>query len=47
IIPVYCNCGAGFNKFIWEEIVEGEVAIEVVESVLDDGECCTFAIYLP
>jgi hypothetical protein len=47
IPPVYCNCGAGFNKFIWEEVVEGEVAIEVVESVLDGGECCTFAIYLP
>jgi len=47
IPTVYCNCGAGFNKFIWEEIVEGEVDIEVVESVLDGAECCTFAIYLP
>jgi hypothetical protein len=44
---VYCNCGAGFCKFIWEEIVEGDVKIEVIESVLNGDEQCTFAIYLP
>lgn len=45
--PVYCNCGAGFCKFIWEEIVEREVNIEVIESILTGGERCTFAVYLP
>ncbi len=44
---VFCNCGAGFCKFIWEEIVEGEVNIEVIESVLYGDEQCTFAVYLP
>lgn len=47
IPPVYCNCGAGFNKFIWEGVVEGEVNIKVVESILDGGDYCTFAIHLP
>jgi hypothetical protein len=45
--PVYCNCGAAFNKYIWEEIVEGEVRTEVVTSVLTGGDSCRFAIYLP
>ncbi|MBU1700720.1 MAG: hypothetical protein KJ831_11295, partial [Candidatus Eisenbacteria bacterium] len=47
IAPVYCSCGAAFNKFIWEEIVEGEVKTEVVESVMAGGETCRFAIILP
>jgi len=47
IPPVYCNCGAGFNKFIWKAIIGDEVEIRVEESILDGGTCCTFTIHLP
>jgi predicted hydrocarbon binding protein len=43
----YCYCGAGFNKFIWEEIVGEGVVVELIKSVLDGDDCCTFEIYLP
>ena len=47
-IPVvYCYCGAGFYKGIWEEILQEPVKVEVLESVLRGDDVCTFAIYLP
>lgn len=45
--PTYCYCGAGFYQGIWEEIVGQPVEVEVLESVLDGGEVCRIAIYLP
>jgi len=47
IPPIYCYCGAAFNKFIWEEIVGEGVEVGLVKSVLNGDECCTFEIYLP
>jgi hypothetical protein len=40
----YCCCGAGFYQRIWEEIVQGEVEIEVLESVLAGGDVCRIAV---
>ena len=44
---IYCYCGAGFYKGIWEEIIQKPVEVEVLESVLDGGEVCKIAIHLP
>jgi len=47
ISPMYCYCGAGFYKGIWEEILQEPVAVEVLESVLQGDEVCKIAVYLP
>jgi len=47
ISPTYCNCGAGFYKGIWEEILQKPVRVEVLESVLNGGNVCKIAIHLP
>ena len=46
IAPVYCYCGAGFYKGIWEEILQKPVEVEVLETVLDGGQVCKIAIHL-
>ena len=47
ISPIYCYCGAGFYKGIWEEILQQPVEVEVLESVLGGGEVCKVAVCLP
>jgi predicted hydrocarbon binding protein len=42
--PMYCYCGAGFYKGIWEEILQQPVQVEVLESVLAGGEVCRVGI---
>jgi hypothetical protein len=44
--PVYCYCGAGFYKAIWEEILQRPVTVEVLESVMAGDEVCKIAIHL-
>ncbi len=47
-IPViYCYCGTGFYKGIWEEILQEPVKVELLASVLAGDETCTIAIHLP
>ena len=47
-LPVlYCYCGAGFYKGIWQEIVQEPVTVEVLDSVLVGGDVCRVAIHLP
>jgi hypothetical protein len=41
---LYCYCGAGFYKAIWEEILQRPIQVDVLESVLDGDEVCRFAI---
>jgi len=47
IPPIYCYCGAGFYKGIWEEILQQPVKVEVLKSVLAGDEVCTIAVHLP
>lgn len=47
IPPIYCYCGAGFYKHIWEEILQRAVEVEVLETVLQGDEVCKFTIHLP
>jgi len=45
--PTYCYCGAGFYKGLWEEILQGPVEVELLESVLKGDEVCRVEIHLP
>jgi len=45
--PVYCYCGAGFYKGIWEEILQQPVEVQVLESVLKGDKVCKIAVHLP
>jgi len=47
IAPVYCYCGAGFYKGIWQEILQRPVRVEVLRSVLAGDDVCTIAVHLP
>lgn len=48
LLPMtYCYCGAGFYKHMWETILQDEVRVEVLESVLSGGEVCKILIRLP
>ena len=46
ISPVYCYCGAGYYKGIWEEILQKPVEVEALTSVLGGDEVCTIAIHI-
>ena len=43
----FCNCSAGFHKKSWEVILDQPLKAEVLETVLDGGMWCKFAIHLP
>lgn len=47
ISRLYCYCGAGYYKGIWETITQRPVQVEVQESVLWGDEVCRIAIQLP
>ena len=47
ISPIYCYCGAGFYRGIWEEILQEPVKVGVLETVLKGDDVCKIAIYLP
>ena len=42
----YCYCGAGFYKDIWEYILQREVKVEIIESLMKGDEVCKIAIYV-
>jgi hypothetical protein len=43
----YCYCGGGFYRNIWEEILQRPVQVEVLQSVLNGDDVCSFKIVLP
>ncbi len=47
IPEVYCYCGAGYYKGIWESILHTPVQVELLESVLQGGDVCRVAIRIP
>jgi hypothetical protein len=47
IPPVFCNCSAGYYKAYWEIVLDQPIEVDVAESILDGGDVCTFAVYLP
>ncbi len=42
----YCYCSAGFTKDIWEYILQREVKVEIIESLMKGDEVCKIAIYI-
>lgn len=47
VTPIFCNCSAGFHKKPWEAALEQKIQVDVLESVLQGGMRCRFAIHLP
>ncbi|MBN2829914.1 MAG: hypothetical protein JXR56_06320, partial [Candidatus Cloacimonetes bacterium] len=46
LYSLYCYCGAGFYKGIWEYILGRSVKVRVKESILDGDDHCSFEIDL-
>lgn len=46
VSKVFCQCSAGFHKKPYEEIFGEPLQADVIESVLNGGEICRFAIHL-
>ena len=44
---IYCHCGAGFYRGIWEEIIQQRVKVQILKSVLKGDDVCQFRISLP
>ncbi|WP_371802920.1 DUF6144 family protein [Candidatus Lokiarchaeum ossiferum] len=47
IDPIFCNCSGGFMKNYWEAVLDCEVDVELLDSVMMGGKFCEFAIHLP
>jgi predicted hydrocarbon binding protein len=47
ISPTYCYCGAGYYKGIWEEILQKQVVVVLLKSVLKGDDVCSIAVHLP
>lgn len=45
--PVYCYCGAGFYRHIWESALGVEVSVSMLDSILGGGDVCRIEIKLP
>jgi effector-binding domain-containing protein len=43
----HCYCGAGWYQQLWEGVLGKPVKVELVRSVLQGDDCCSFAIHLP
>ena len=41
----YCYCGAGFYKDIWEYILQKEVKVQIIKSIMKGDDVCQIAIY--
>ncbi|MCD4830133.1 MAG: hypothetical protein K8R90_11955 [Candidatus Cloacimonetes bacterium] len=47
IDPLYCYCAAGFYRYIWETVLEREVRVEMLASLLLGDDFCQIAVHLP
>jgi len=47
IKETYCLCGGGFYKSIWEHILDKQVSVEVLQTVMHGDPVCQFAVHLP
>ncbi len=44
---LWCYCSGGYTSLFFNYLLETELEVELLESVLDGADCCRFAIYLP
>jgi hypothetical protein len=47
VSPTFCLCGSGWYKTLWEGVLGKPVRVEIVKTVSQGADCCTFAIHLP
>lgn len=47
VSPTFCYCGAGWYTRLWEGILGTPVRVDVLRSVMQGDDDCTFAIHLP
>ncbi len=47
VSPTFCQCSAGFTKRPFEIIFGQPLEVDVLESVLQGGDVCRFAVHLP
>jgi effector-binding domain-containing protein len=43
----FCYCGAGWAEQLWSEVVGQSVKVDIVETLVDGGKLCKFAVHLP
>lgn len=41
---LYCYCGGGFYRFIWEYVLDAPVQVELLASVMRGDDVCSFAM---
>lgn len=44
--PVFCNCTLGFHETVWSTMFERPVTVELLETFLRGGDCCSQKITL-
>ena len=42
--PVFCNCTKGFHEAVWGMIFERPITVELLETFLGGGNCCSYRI---
>ena len=45
ISTIFCNCTLGYHEFIWSEVFEKPITVELLSSFLNGGKCCSVKIY--
>jgi hypothetical protein len=46
VSTTFCYCGGGFYKGIWEEILQKQVKVKILKSLLKGDDVCSFEIIL-
>ena len=46
ISPTYCQCGLGFAKKYWEDVLQRPVKVELVHSSMSGAKDCKFSIHM-
>ena len=44
--PVFCNCTLGFNQKVWSTFFARPVRVELVETFLRGGNCCSQKVFI-
>lgn len=44
---LWCYCSGGYTSLFFNYLLETELEVELLKSVLDEADCCLFAINLP
>lgn len=39
--PVFCNCTLGFHETVWSTMFEKPVTVQLLETFLRGGDCCS------